>query len=304
MIMKTCPLCSCDSEAVEICDSCGFSFDEEQIRDRDKDRIRALFAKIVKSGKWIEAVRLKKRINEIQTEKHGPSSTNSDRGGWSERKTADLLDESNSVTSPDIRLAEALEIYPELLHYSAKGKARNRLEEIKNGHMSPSSHFRSEKELQIFLNNNWDKTPFNEEWELQKTWMLDGRYKTRDIGEIDLLARHRKERRWLVIELKLDQNSDETIGQILRYMGWVKVNLAAVDNSKVEGVIISRTVDDRIKYAMKCTQDITLKLYQYLNDKLVFKNLSGLELDLDTLSTEQLEQLLEKLKNRVQTVAS
>lgn len=84
-------------------------------------------------------------------------------------------------------------------------------------------------------------------------------------------------------------------------MGWVKMNLA-VDNAQVEGVIISRTVDDRIKYAMKCTQHIRLMLYQYLKDKLVFKNLSDAELDLDRFSPEELEQLLEKLQNRVQTV--
>ena len=62
------------------------------------------------------------------------------------------------------------------------------------------------------------------------------------------MARHRSENRWLVIELKRNQSSDETVGQILRYMGWMRRRKA--EGAAVEGLIICREIDQRLQYTL------------------------------------------------------
>jgi RecB family endonuclease NucS len=84
---------------------------------------------------------------------------------------------------------------------------------------------------------------------------------TREIGRIDLLARHKRENQWLVVELKRNQTSDDTIGQTLRYMGWVSQNLAKSDDY-VKGMIICHESDSRIKYALNFTKNVDLLLYE------------------------------------------
>ena len=49
-------------------------------------------------------------------------------------------------------------------------------------------------------------------------------YRT-DIGPIDILAREKNTNNYVVIELKRNQTSDSTVGQIARYMGWVEEHL-------------------------------------------------------------------------------
>ena len=127
-----------------------------------------------------------------------------------------------------------------------------------------SPRFGLEKYLQEFLRDNWDQIP-----ELSNTWGIyeeDGEvrgyeYDTTEIGRIDLLAHHREEPRWLVIELKRNQTSDQTIGQILRYMGWVRNNPAA-QGDQVEGMIICHSSDKQTEYALVYTKNIEVMFYR------------------------------------------
>ena len=43
-----------------------------------------------------------------------------------------------------------------------------------------------------------------------------------DIGRIDILAKDKKTNSYVVIELKKNQTSDDTVGQAMRYMGWIE----------------------------------------------------------------------------------
>ena len=298
--MQKCQLCESINPADDIiCNICGYNFEKTAIAD--KDRLRAHVVKLLKAKKWPEEVKLKKKVNEIQIKKYGYSSTNPNAGGWSERKTAELLGEYNSTASSDIRLAEALDEYPELSACKNKSEAKKCLNQIKYAgtYKKDRPIFESERDLQKYLYSNWERTHFYEEWELQKSDVFkEGQYNTGEIGDIDLLARHRNEHRWLVIELKRDQSSDETVGQILRYMGWVKENLAGKDG-KVEGLIISETADERIRYALGCVSDISLKIYHFENGKLIFKDpgIAYFDALLKKLSPDQRDDLLKKLSN-------
>lgn len=115
--------------------------------------------------------------------------------------------------------------------------------------------FELEKHLQDFLRHNWERLSLSEEWELRGFEHGAG-----DVGRIDLLAHHRTQPRWLVIELKRQQTSDETVGQVLRYMGWVKQHLAAAGDA-VEGMVISHSGDEKIRYALMHVPNVTLYVY-------------------------------------------
>jgi hypothetical protein len=123
--------------------------------------------------------------------------------------------------------------------------------------------FGLERHLHDFLRDNWERLALGQEWQLYGEPGDDSpgyEYPTH-VGRIDLLARHRTQQRWLVVELKRDQSSDVTVGQVMRYMGWVKRNLAA-SNDQVQGLIIARRPDQQLLYALDVTPNIDLKLYE------------------------------------------
>ena len=65
----------------------------------------------------------------------------------------------------------------------------------------------------------------------------------------------------MIIELKRDQTSDQTIGQVLRYMGWVRKHLAQ-DNESVEGLIIARSSDEKLEYALAEVNSVNFMMYE------------------------------------------
>ena len=125
-----------------------------------------------------------------------------------------------------------------------------------------AARFQLERYLHEFMRDNWGAIGISEEWELYEEdgEVVGYEYVAGDVGPIDLLAQHKTEPRWLVIELKRDQTSDATVGQVLRYMGWVKQNLASGD--QVEGMIVAHSSDAMIRYALQCTCNVTVKLYE------------------------------------------
>jgi len=66
---------------------------------------------------------------------------------------------------------------------------------------------------------------------------------------------------FVVVELKRGKTSDTTVGQILRYMAYVKENLAKPGQS-VRGVIVAKEVDDALRYAVRGVDNIKVLTYQ------------------------------------------
>jgi len=124
------------------------------------------------------------------------------------------------------------------------------------------SVFGLEKFLHEFLVDNWDVTELSKNWSLldEDGEIIGSHYHTGEVGEIDLLAKHNTDRKFLVIELKAGQTSDSTIGQILRYMSWVRKNLA-VNGETVEGCIICRSLDCKLQYALDGLSNIRCMTY-------------------------------------------
>ncbi len=265
-----CPLCELTVSSSNLIHDCGYNFEQKEITDWE--RTRALLKR--RDLRWTEEVKLKRRANEIQVKKHGIKITRSkDAPGWTQIKTAKIIGESGANLCRDLELAEALDTYPELVNCKDKTEARTQLGVIKGGMPGGKvgSGFKSEEELQKYLVNNWEKTPLAGEWDIYNKYRKGKSY-AGEVGEIDILAKHRKEPRWLVIELKKDQSTDGTVGQLLRYMGWVEFDHRAnAKNDRVEGLIISKSTDRSILYAMyaiRFMSNISLQRYNLRNENL------------------------------------
>lgn len=85
-----------------------------------------------------------------------------------------------------------------------------------------------------------------------------------EVGPIDVLAID-NENNFVVFELKLDRGPDRALGQIFRYMGWLKSKKAI--NQDVFGVIVAKRMDNKLKYALNVTDKIELFEYE-LNFKI------------------------------------
>ena len=76
----------------------------------------------------------------------------------------------------------------------------------------------------------------------------------RGLGEPDKISKD-----YVVIELKRNQTSDDTVGQIARYMGWVEEHLEC---ENVKGVIVCGKYDQKLDYARKRVKNVEVFLYQ------------------------------------------
>lgn len=120
--------------------------------------------------------------------------------------------------------------------------------------------FYMEKQLEDFIIENWDKTEFGKKYDLieEEGELISQQFKT-DIGFIDILAKDKKTKNYVVIELKKNQTSDDTIGQLLRYMGWIKKNKK---DDGVKGVIVAGQFDTKLDHAKSMIPNSEVFLYE------------------------------------------
>jgi hypothetical protein len=120
--------------------------------------------------------------------------------------------------------------------------------------------FYLEKQLEDFIISNWVNTELGEDLELivKDGELVSQQYRT-DIGPIDILAKDKKTGAHVVIELKKGQTSDDTIGQITRYMGWVEEKL---NDRSVRGIIIANGFDKKLEYALKRVSGVDVFIYE------------------------------------------
>lgn len=132
------------------------------------------------------------------------------------------------------------------------------------------SEFALEKHLEEFLVRNWSQTELGQEFDIyEEDGELAGQQYQSDTGPMDILAISKDKKTLLVIELKKGRASDNVVGQIQRYMGYVKEELAE-DDQDVSGVIIALEDDLKIKRALAVTSNI--EFYRYIIDFKLFKS--------------------------------
>jgi restriction system protein len=126
-----------------------------------------------------------------------------------------------------------------------------------------TSQFLFEEHLEEFLIKNWSNTELSLKYDLYEQAGESGQQYPTDTGDIDILAISKDKKELLVIELKRGRASDKVVGQIQRYMGYVKEELLE-EGQSVKGMIIGFQGDLKLKRALSIASDI--EFYRYLVD--------------------------------------
>lgn len=123
--------------------------------------------------------------------------------------------------------------------------------------------FALERHLHDYLFDNWETLSIAKHWDIlfSPGDPQAGYEFSTPIGRIDLLARHRREPRWLVIELKRHGSSDQVVGQVLRYIGWIRAHHVEPGET-VEGLIVAHEGDAQLHYAVSAVPDLSFMAYE------------------------------------------
>jgi hypothetical protein len=65
----------------------------------------------------------------------------------------------------------------------------------------------------------------------------------------------------VVVELKRGHSVDRVVGQVARYMGWVRAHLAT-NGQDVAGIVVAHGHDDRLRYAAAAVPGLAILTYQ------------------------------------------
>jgi len=246
-VTQSCPACH---EKIhddrEIC-RCGYHFCKKEIQDWEL--AREYLAHFTKE-KWIEKIQFMKNVADIQKK----------RSGHSPNRTRENLNQPAGTFYEYIEIAGTIDQSPELRACINITRARAVWSEKKHDHGFRRQSFEDERALNNFLQKNWSTTNLADSWELRGSEFPT----SSGSKKIDLLAHHKTDKKWLVIELKVNKASDEAVGQLLRYMGWVKLNLAAGcdDEEIVEGLIITHRIDEDLLCSLVYSKDIKVQEYK------------------------------------------
>ncbi len=122
--------------------------------------------------------------------------------------------------------------------------------------------FALEKHLEDFLVENWSQTELGKSYDIftEDGEIVGQQYQT-DTGPIDVLAVRKDKSELLVVELKKGKASDNVVGQVQRYMGFVK-DVLAESGQRVRGIIIALEDDLRIRRALSVAPDIEFYRYE------------------------------------------
>ena len=125
---------------------------------------------------------------------------------------------------------------------------------------TPKSSFLLEKHLEDYIIRNWTNIELNKDYDIHKeNNKLCTQYSTGS-GPLDILAISKDKKEFLVIELKKGRASDVVMGQIQRYMGHIKNNLAG--DKDVKGLIIALEDDKNLRDALSVAPNIKFMKYE------------------------------------------
>jgi len=119
-----------------------------------------------------------------------------------------------------------------------------------------SSEFAYEHDLRDYLARNLhiispDLTLYEDEGVRGIEFPVGGRY-------VDILARDPEG--YVVIELKVSKGYDRVVGQLLRYVNWIKKNHAE-EGQRVRGIIVAKQIGEDLSLA--CSEMPNIELYEY-----------------------------------------
>ena len=143
-----------------------------------------------------------------------------------------------------------------LVNYDDEIKKEDRIKPQQKGISSVSeSSFLYEKHLEDYIQKKWNSISLSEEYDFVE------RQCSTDTGPLDILAKRKDQKEYLVIELKRDMASDAVIGQTLRYMGYIKKKYCN-DGETVKGCIITNSADPSLRNALSVIDNIEILTYK------------------------------------------
>jgi restriction system protein len=125
-----------------------------------------------------------------------------------------------------------------------------------------SAGFILEAQLEAFLVRNWKSISWGRLLQIcEGPDGKSGHQFVTPIGRLDFLCIDQVTDALVVVELKRGRPSDTVVGQIARYMGYVRSQLAMPGQS-VEGLIVAQEADDALRYAVAAFPGLQLMTYQ------------------------------------------
>jgi endonuclease len=126
---------------------------------------------------------------------------------------------------------------------------------------SAAAEFVLEAHLEEFLLGNWTAVNWGRPLHIwQSADGTSGHQLSTPVGRLDLLCIDTTTNDLVVVELKRGHSADRVVGQVARYMGWVRTHLAAAGQG-VEGIVVAREHDDRLRYAAAALPGLTIFNY-------------------------------------------
>ncbi len=127
-----------------------------------------------------------------------------------------------------------------------------------------TSAFAWESQLEDYLVRHWHSIDaLSDSLEL-----VGSQITTSDRGRIDVLCKNNDGSGFTVIELKRGLSGDATLGQVQRYMGWVRQHRAR-GNQSVWGIIICHDADPRLITAVSVAANVDVYTYDARGDQFV-----------------------------------
>jgi hypothetical protein len=125
------------------------------------------------------------------------------------------------------------------------------------------AEFVLESQLEEFLIGNWSVIHWGRHLQIWKspTGVSGHQYNIPGIGRLDFLCIDTTTNALVVLELKRGRPSDKVVGQIARYMGWVRTNLADAGQT-VEGLIVAHETNLALDYAVSAIPGLRLMTYE------------------------------------------
>lgn len=204
------------------------------------------------------------QVGKVESEYiHVPSSVLPHQRKVNWYATINRADMSDALkrSSGSIGTVSNLSKHEEELTELIAGKAPEVLSHTDTSIEDPSV-FALEKHLEDFLVANWSQTELANEYNIfEEDGELVGQQYPSDTGPLDILAISKDKKTLLVIELKKGRASDAVVGQIQRYMGYVKDELAE-PGQDVRGVIIALNEDIRLRRALSVASNIEFYTYK------------------------------------------